>query len=71
MLAFITAALTITGLMFGLSLVVVLAQEQVVDALQASAVKIKRWGGGILVLVGIWLIILAIWADAFARLFPV
>ncbi len=63
--------MTITVLMFALSLSIAFAQEQVVDTLRASAVKIKRWGGRILVMVGIWLIVLAIWADAFARVFPV
>lgn len=57
--------------MFGLSLVVAFAHERVADALQASVVKIKRWGGGGLILVGTWLIILAVWADTFARVFPV
>ena len=69
--AFIVAAITITVLMFALSLSITFAQEQVVDTLRASAVMIKRWGGRILVVVGIWLIVLAIWADAFARVFPV
>ena len=63
--------MTITFLMFGLSLPVVFAHERVSDALQASAVKIKRWGGGVLILVGTWLITLAVWADMFARVFPV
>ena len=57
--------------MSGLSLFIGLAQERLVETLRASVGKIKRWGGGILILVGIWLIVLAIWADAFARLFPV
>lgn len=57
--------------MFGLSLGIAIAQERVTDALRASVVTIKRWGGGILILVGVWLIILAIWADTFADLFPV
>jgi len=65
------AAVVITLLMFGLSLVIAFAQERVVDTLRASVVKVKRWGGRILILVGAWLIILAIWADTFARVFPV
>jgi cytochrome c biogenesis protein CcdA len=57
--------------MFGLSLAIAFAQERVTEALRASVVTIKRWGGAILVLVGAWLIILAIWADTVAGLFPV
>lgn len=41
LVSFITAALTITGLMLGLSLLVAFAREQDVAALQTRAVKIN------------------------------
>jgi predicted histidine transporter YuiF (NhaC family) len=58
-------------LMFGLSLVIATAQEQLVSTLRASVTQVKRWGGVILILIGLWLIALGIWADTFARIFPV
>jgi len=70
-MAFITAAIAISILMFVLSLAIAFAQEQLVDTLRASLVQIKRWGGGILILVGSWLIILALFAQTFVRIFPV
>lgn len=65
------AALVIVFLMFGLSLAVALAQEDVVAGLRANAAEVKRWGGWILVAVGVWLVALAVFADALARVFPV
>lgn len=55
----------------GLSLVVGRAQEQTLQRVQASSTQVKRWGGWILVMVGAWFLILAIWADFFAGVFPV
>lgn len=69
--AFVVAALTISLLMFGLALAIALAQEQIVDTLRAGVVQVKQWGGRVLIVVGLWLIVLGIWADAFAQLFPV
>lgn len=60
-----------TILMFALSLLIVFAQERLIEILKAETVIIKKWGGRILILVGIWLIILAIWTDTFAEIFPV
>lgn len=57
--------------MFGLALAIALAQEQIVDTLRAGVVQVKQWGGRVLIVVGLWLIVLGIWADAFAQLFPV
>ena len=69
--AFGVAALMMALLMFGLSLLIARAQEHVVKALRARVVQVKQWGGRILILVGVWLIILSVWADTFARIFPV
>ncbi|MBI2843910.1 MAG: hypothetical protein HYX78_10965 [Armatimonadetes bacterium] len=57
--------------MFGLSLAVSTAQETIVATLRARMEDVKRWGGWILLIVGIWLIILAAFARFFARIFPV
>lgn len=69
--AFVLAAVTIALLMFGLAVLTGAAQEQMVDALKASTQQVKRWSGVVLLLVGAWLIVLAIWAQFFARVFPV
>lgn len=57
--------------MFGLALAIALAQEQLVGTLKAGTTQVKQWGGRILILVGAWLIVLGIWANTFAQLFPV
>jgi len=70
-MAFVTAAVVMVLLMFGLSLVIATAQEHIVGMLRANVTQVKRWGGGILILIGLWLIVLGIWADTFAQIFPV
>lgn len=60
-----------TLLLFTLATAVGWAQERVVAGLKQSTYAVKRWSGGVLILIGVWLLALAIWADAFARLFPV
>jgi len=69
--AFMIAALAITILMFLLSSVIAFAQERVVDTLRSSLTEVKKWGGRILILVGLWLIVLAIFAETFANIFRV
>ena len=69
--AFILAALVMALLMFALAFLIGAAQERVVDALKASTQQVKQWSGVVLLLVGAWLIALAIWAEFFARVFPV
>lgn len=63
--------MTMALLTFGLAVLVGAAQQRVVDALKAETQHVKRWSGGVLLLVGAWLIALAVWADFFASLFPV
>ena len=58
-------------LIFGLALLVGAAQQRVVEILKAGTQQVKRWGGVVVMAVGAWLIVLAIWADFFARVFPV
>jgi hypothetical protein len=36
-----------------------------------NAITTRRWGGRILVLVGIWFVVLGVFADAFAGVFSV
>jgi hypothetical protein len=67
----VVAALAIVALMFSLALSLATAQERVVTAMQAGAPSVKRWGGRILVVVGAWFIVLAVFASFFARVFPV
>jgi protein-S-isoprenylcysteine O-methyltransferase Ste14 len=67
----VTAAVVIVVLMFVLSVVVARAQESTVARLQASAPAIKRWGGAVLLAIGACFIVLGVFADTFADLFPV
>ena len=71
MIAFLTAAATMVVLFFGLALAIAATQEAVVSTLKASTQAVKRWGGWILVTIGVWLILLGVFADAFARVLPV
>jgi len=57
--------------MFSLALLIGAAQERLVDAMKAGTRQIKQWSGVVMFLVGAWLIVLAIWAELFARVFPV
>lgn len=69
--AFIVAALVIVLLMFTLSLAIAGAQEGLVATLKAHVAQVKRWGGWILIAVGLWLFALTAFADFFAGIFPV
>ena len=57
--------------MLALALSLAAAQERTAEALRAGAPAVKRWGGRILVLVGIWFILLGAFADFFANVFTV
>ena len=69
--AFSAAAIAIVALAFGAAFTVGWAQEGAAEWLRASAPTVKRWGGVVLALVGVWFIVLGIFAEAFARIFPV
>lgn len=71
LLSFATAALTIIVLMFGLSYAIGTSQEGIVARLKASAPTVKRWGAYILVAVGVWFIVLGVFANFFETIFPV
>lgn len=57
--------------MFILSLAIATAQEGLIGTLRTHVKEVKKWGGWILILVGIWLISLTVFADFFARIYPV
>ncbi|MFP3853745.1 MAG: hypothetical protein ACLFWD_05560 [Anaerolineales bacterium] len=59
-----------SALMFVLALAIALAQEDLVARLRANSERIKIWGGGILMVVGVWLIALAVWAGFFVQFLP-
>jgi TRAP-type C4-dicarboxylate transport system permease large subunit len=64
-------AVAIVLLAFAAAFAVALAKERVTERIRAGAPAIKRWGGYVLVLVGVWFIALGVFADLFARVFPV
>lgn len=70
-MAFANAALVILLLMFLLVFAIATAQEKVIATIHAHLGEVKRWGGWILTVVGIWFIILAVFAGFFAQIFPV
>ena len=65
------AAAAIVLLAFAAAGSVALAQERVTERIEASAPTVKRWGGYVLVIVGLWFVALGLFADFFARVFPV
>jgi cytochrome c biogenesis protein CcdA len=69
--AFVVAALTMVLVMALLVTAIGFAQTRVVRSMKMNTQSVKRLGGAVLVVVGIWLIVLAIWANAFTRLFSV
>lgn len=70
-LAFGVAALVMVWLFFTLATLVAFAQERTLAALRKQTVRVRQWGGVVLMLVGSWLLATAIWAEAFAKFFPV
>lgn len=70
-MAFVFAALPVMLLMLALSLFTATAGAQVAERLRSEITEIKRWGGYVLLLVGTGLVVLGIWAETFAQIFPV
>ncbi|MBW3590421.1 MAG: hypothetical protein KY393_00975 [Actinobacteria bacterium] len=58
-------------LMFSAAFVSARAQDATVERIKASAPTIKKWGGVVLIGVGVWFVALAAFADFFADLYPV
>lgn len=71
MSAFVAASVVLVGLLFVAALSISGAQDRTVSRIRAQAPTVKRWGGWILVAVGVWFLALAVFADRFADLFPV
>ncbi len=65
------AALVISLLAFLAAAAVASSQETMAERVVASAPAMKRWGGVLLILVGIYFIVTGLFAESFARLFPV
>lgn len=47
------------------------AQDQTIERIKGQAPRVKRWGGWVLVTVGVWFLTLALFVDFFADVFPV
>ena len=69
--AFAVASAVLIALVFAASLAVSTVEDRTIESIRAQAPTVKRWGGGILVTVGAWLLLLAVFADFFAELFAV
>jgi protein-S-isoprenylcysteine O-methyltransferase Ste14 len=65
------AAFVVAVLMFSLSFAVVTAQRGLVARLRSRAPDVKRAGGFVLIAVGLWMLILSVFAGVFADVFPV
>jgi thiosulfate reductase cytochrome b subunit len=61
----------LVGLVFTAAFLVAGAEEGTLERMQVQAPTVKRWGGWILVAVGLWFLVLAVFADFFADIFPV
>jgi hypothetical protein len=68
---FLIATVIIMLVMALLVILIGTAQNRILQSLRAGPQRVKRWGGFVLLLVGSWLIVLAIWAGAFSRIFSV
>jgi hypothetical protein len=69
--AFAVAGLVIVLLLVAVSVGLAVMRESAVTALRGQGPRMKRWAGGVLLALGLWFIALAVWADFFARVFPV
>ena len=61
----------LVALLFAAAFTVARAQEGLLAKLEAHAPAIKRWTGAVLIVIGVWFLALAAFADFFADLFPV
>ncbi|MFQ5967046.1 MAG: cytochrome c biogenesis protein CcdA [Acidimicrobiia bacterium] len=68
LLTFGTAALVIVGLFFIAAMFAVLAKQSTVQAFRTSGPAVRRWGGRVLIGVGVWFIVLGAFADMASRL---
>jgi cytochrome c biogenesis protein CcdA len=59
------------ALLFAAAFGVARAEETTLERIEVQAPTVKRWGGTILIAVGIWFLVLAVFADFFEGVFPV
>lgn len=71
LLTFIVVAITMVILFFSLATGIAFAEAQVISSIKARTQHVKRWGGFILIAVGIWFISLTVFVDFFASIFSV
>lgn len=69
--AFIAAGIVLVSLLFSSAYMVSKASDDTLEQLKARTSSVKKWGGWILVGVGVWLLALAVFADFFATIFRV
>jgi len=65
------AGITLVALTFSAVLAVTTAEEKVASTLKARAPVIKRLSGYLMLLVGVWMLLLAIFAHWFVNVFTV
>ena len=71
LLAYAVAAATLVMLILGAAVGVSVGQEATVERLKAATPSIRRWGGWVLITVGLWFVFLAVFSSTFERVFPV
>ena len=69
MFTFSVAATMIVFLMFTASIGAAAAQSSTLNRFKTSGPAVKRWGGRILVSVGVWFLLLALFADTVEKHF--
>lgn len=63
--------MVLVALVFIAALTIASVQDQTIQWIGARAPTIKRWGGYVLIAVGIWFFLLAAFAETLAEVFPV
>jgi hypothetical protein len=66
---FSVAAAMIVILMFTASIGAAAAQASTLNRFTTSGPAVKRWGGRILIVVGAWFLVLALFADTVKKVF--
>jgi hypothetical protein len=62
------AAVTMVLTLFTLASLVDLARDNTIRSLRGNGSLVKRWGGVILMVVGAWLLVLALWNETLLSL---
>jgi len=70
-LAISIMALTFMALIFGLTLAIASSQDRIIKKARTSTRTVKRIGGYILLVIGVWTLALALFANFFSTIFPV